>query len=191
MTPRPDKLSHVIGFDDGPFHVGERHPVPVVGTVFAGMRMDGVLVGKVTPDGDDAADEIVRMVSTSPFASQLQLIMVQGVTLGGFNVVDLFAVNERLGVAALAVCRREPDRQAVKAALDKRIPNAADKWRIIERLGPMEPAGKVFVQRVGVTLAEATAVIERLSMHGAMPEPLRVSHLIAGALVRGHSHGRA
>ncbi len=191
MSTRTDTLSHVIGFDDAPFRVGERRPVPVVGTVFAGTRMDGVLVGQVTPDGDDAAEEIVRMVSSSPFVSQLQLIMVQGVTLGGFNVVDLFAIHERLGVAALAVCRREPDREAVKAALHKRIPNPHDKWRIIERLGPMEPVGRVFVQRVGVTRAEATAVVARLSMHGVMPEPLRVSHLVAGALVRGHSHGRA
>ncbi|MBD3241654.1 MAG: DUF99 family protein, partial [Chitinivibrionales bacterium] len=163
----------------------------IVGSVFAGTRLDGVLVGQVTPDGDDAADEIIRLVRESPFVSQLQLILVQGVTLGGFNVVDLFAIHERLGVAALAVCRRRPDREAVRAALDKRIANPDVKWRIIERLGPMEPAGKVFVQRVGLTLDEATAVIERLSMHGSMPEPLRVSHLVAGALVRGHSHGRA
>jgi endonuclease V-like protein UPF0215 family len=54
----------------------------------------------------------------------------------------------------------------------------------------MEPCGGVFVQRVGLTVAQAAAVVERLAIHGRIPEPLRVAHLIAGALARGASRGR-
>jgi len=62
---------------------------------------------------------------------------------------------------------------------------------LIERLGLPEPAGRVYVQRVGLTLEEAIAIIERFTLAGHIPEPLRIAHLIAGALVDGQSRGRA
>jgi endonuclease V-like protein UPF0215 family len=55
----------------------------------------------------------------------------------------------------------------------------------------MEPAAGVWVQRAGLTLAEAAAAIERLAVHGNLPEPLRVAHLIAGGVGTGESRGRA
>ncbi len=64
------------------------------------------------------------------------------------------------------------------------------KWRLIERLGPMQPAAGVFVQRAGIELGEATALIERLAVHGRMPEPLRVAHMIAGGVTAGESRRR-
>ncbi len=54
----------------------------------------------------------------------------------------------------------------------------------------MERAGRVCVQRVGLTLEEARATVDRLAVAGFIPELLRAAHLIAGALVRGESRGR-
>jgi endonuclease V-like protein UPF0215 family len=42
----------------------------------------------------------------------------------------------------------------------------------------------------GVDRARATELIESTLHKSRMPEPLRLAHLIAGALVRGQSHGR-
>jgi hypothetical protein len=55
----------------------------------------------------------------------------------------------------------------------------------------MEPAGPVYVQRVGLSLDQAAAVVKRLAIEGSLPEPLRVAHLIAGAIAEGQSRGRA
>lgn len=63
-----------------------------------------------------------------------------------------------------------------------RVPGGRRKWRIIERLGPMEPCRGVHVQRVGLTPAEASAVVKRFAINGYMPEPVRVAHLVASAL---------
>ena len=80
--------SHVIGFDDGPFEKGTSDPVMVVGAVCAGTRLHGVVSFEITPDGNDAAQSIVTSVRTSKFVEHLQLIMLQGIAFGGFNVVD-------------------------------------------------------------------------------------------------------
>lgn len=183
-------LSHVVGFDDSPFPRAERGDVPVVGAVFAGLRLEGVLVGRVRRDGANAANSLARLVAASKFAAQLQLVLLQGIAVAGFNVIDLDLLRRLLGLPVLVVARRAPRMQKIRAALLARVPGGRRKWRLIERLGPMEPVAGVFVQRVGLTPAEAERVVRRLSVHSRIPEPLRTAHLIAGALAAGQSRGR-
>lgn len=184
------KLSHVVGFDDAPFERAYRGDVPVVGAVYAGLRLEGVLTGSVRRDGANATTRLADLVRRSKFARQLQLVMVQGVALAGFNVVDLDALSVSLGIPVLAVVRRRPRLDRVRTALLARVRGGARKWSLIERLGPAEAVAGVYVQRVGITRSEAENVIRLLAVHGAIPEPLRTAHLIAGALVTGESRGR-
>lgn len=188
---RPRLFSNIIGFDDGPFNRSHRGDVLVVGAVYCQTRLDGVLSGRVRRDGCNAAQVVARLVAQSRFGPQIQLVMVQGIAFAGFNVIDLFAVNEALTIPVLAVARREPDLPAIRRALLDRVRGGKRKWTIIERLGAMEPIAGVYVQRVGLSLAEADTVIRRFALHGLIPEPLRVAHLIAGGIVRGQSTGRA
>ncbi len=187
MPPR--RFSNVVAFDDGPFPRRHAGRVPVVGTVYADLRLDGVLTGSVEKDGTDAADELARLVVASRFEGHIRLVMLQGIALAGFNVVDVFALQQRLARPVLVVSRRLPDLGAIKAALQAHIPDGAAKWRIIERLGAMEPAGPVFIQRVGIDRDSALETVARFAVHGHIPEPLRSAHLIAGALVDGQSRG--
>jgi endonuclease V-like protein UPF0215 family len=162
----------------------------VVGTVFAGARLDGVLIDQVRRDGANAARTLIRMIRRSKFAQHLQLVMLQGIALAGFNVVDVFALNRELRLPVLVIARKQPDLVAVQSALLRRVPGGRRKWSIIERLGPMEPAADVFVQRVGISLEDAAIVIRRFAIHSSIPEPLRAAHLIAGAIATGRSGGR-
>jgi endonuclease V-like protein UPF0215 family len=184
------RLTNLVGFDDAPFPVEGTAPVTVVGAVFADRRLDGVLVGAVQRDGADAAERLAALVGDSPFREHVRLVMLQGIAFGGFNVVDVFELQRRLARPVLVVARRPPDLEAVRRALLTRIPGGEAKWRVIARLGPMEPAGGVLVQRVGLSLEAAREVVTRTTLYGRMPEPLRTAHLIAGAVVRGHSRGQ-
>ncbi|MDH3636981.1 MAG: DUF99 family protein [Gammaproteobacteria bacterium] len=187
----PAHLSHVIGFDDGAFNREHRGDVLIVGAVFAGLRLDGVLTGRVRRDGANATDEINRMVLHSRFAEHLQAVFLQGVAMAGFNVVDLYRVHEALAVPVLAVARRAPDFPAIEHALRTRVRGGARKWKLIERLGPMEPMVGVQVQHVGIPRRDAERLIKRLAINGKLPEPLRVAHMIASALTTGQSRRRA
>lgn len=186
------RLSNIIGFDDAPFTPEQTGPVIVVGTVYAGLQLNGVVVGAVDKDGSDAAESLARLVSGSRFAGYPQLIMLQGITMAGFNVVDLGHLHRALALPVLAVSRRLPDLAAIrKALLETGLPQGERKWALIEQAGPMEPAGRAYVQRAGLSLEEAAAVVERFSIYGNLPEPLRTAHLIAGAIAEGQSRGKA
>lgn len=183
-------ISHVVGFDDAPFARSHRGRVLVVGAVHSGTRLEGIVSGRVRRDGADATRVLAGLVRGSRFAGHLQLVMLQGIALAGFNVVDVHALAEATGLPVLVIARREPDLAAIRAALLGRVRGGARRWRLIERAGPMEPLAGVFVQRAGIPAGEAADVIRRTTLRGRIPEPLRTAHLVAGGVGAGQSRGR-
>lgn len=184
------RLSHVIGFDDAPFERTHRGNVLVVGVAYSAERLEGVLSGWVRRDGANATATVAQMVARSRFAEHTQAVMLQGIAFAGFNVVDLQALHRRLEIPVIVVSRRMPDMSAIRHALLERVRGGARKWALIECAGPMEPVAGVFVQRAGISLEDVEKLVRRFALHGNLPEPLRVAHLIAGAIVRGESGGR-
>ena len=184
-------LSHVIAFDDFPFSRAHRGDVPVVGAIFAGLRLEGVVRGRVRRDGANATRNLAELVERSKFAPQLQLVMLQGIALGGFNVVDIAALHARLSLPVLVVARRAPRLDKIRRALLTRVPGGARKWSLIERAGPMEPSNGLWIQRAGLSAARAAATIALHARHGVLPEPLRAAHLIASALEVRRPYGQA
>lgn len=185
------RLSHVIGFDDAPFARHHRGDVPVFGAVFAGTRLEGVVSGGVRRDGANSTRVLAELVRRSRFRGHLQVVLLQGIALAGFNVVDIHALSAALGVPVIVVARKRPDLAAIRRALLARVPGGARKWRLIERAGPMEPCAGVYVQRAGISPERTRALIERLAVNGKLPEPLRTAHLVAGGAVAGESRHRA
>jgi endonuclease V-like protein UPF0215 family len=184
------KFTHVIGFDDAPFERNHRGDVLVVGAVYAGRKLEGVLSGKVRRDGANATRVLAALLQGSRFRRHLQLVLLQGIAFAGFNVVDLDALHRATGVPVLVVVRKRPDLARIRRALLDHVPGGARKWRLIERAGPVERCGAIFVQRAGLTLAEASYALTHLSASSNVPEALRAAHLIAGGITRGESRHR-
>jgi len=212
---------NVIGFDDGPFARAHRGSVLLVGAVCAGTRLDGVVSGRIRRDGADATRRMIELVRGSQFGG-VRAVMLQGIAVGGFNVVDVEELRAGLGIPVLVIMRRPPDMDAIRRALfggepRTRVPvrGAARKWRLILRAGAIEalpvtattgPAGgegirprksglrdrpqSLWVQRTGLSMDAARRLVERTTLHGHVPEPLRLAHLIAGGIAAGKSRGR-
>jgi endonuclease V-like protein UPF0215 family len=187
----PARSSHVVGFDDAPFARAQRGDVLLVGAVYAGTRLEGVLAGKVRRDGANATRVLAELVSRSRFRPHLQLVLLQGIAFAGFNVVDLVGLHAALGIPAMVVARKRPDLAKIRAALLEHVPGGARKWRLIERAGRMEAVAGLYVQRAGISLDDAARALRRLAMSGKLPEPLRTAHLVAGGIATGESRHRA
>lgn len=183
------RLSNVIGFDDTPFERSHHGLVGLVGTVCSGTRLDIVVRGYVTRDGDDATATMLGLVREKSLV-HVRGVMLEGITTAGFNVIDLQALSAGLDMPVLVVMRRRPNFDHFFAAL-ARVPGAAEKRALVEQAGPPEALGRVWVQRAGLTLAEAEGMLEKTTSHGVIPEPLRLAHIIAGGMTTGKSRGRA
>jgi hypothetical protein len=175
-------LSNTIGFDDGPFAPTHRGDVDLIGAVFSGLRLEGVLRTRVRRDGTNATDRIIGAIEGSRFREHLQLVLLQGIAVAGFNVVDIHALSRHLGIPVVVVARHEPDPESVRAALLGSVPGGERKWRLVERAGPPRAAGDLWIQCAGCTYTAAATAIGRLAVNGHMPEPLRTAHLIAGGI---------
>ena len=131
---RPDALySHVIAVDHAPFAREHRGDVRVVGTAYAGLRLEGILSARVRRDGTNSARVLAAMIGGSRFASHTRLVLLQGIALAGFNVVNLRALHEALGIPVLVVARRPP-----RLASPRRDPRRAARScpRRSEEMGP-------------------------------------------------------
>ena len=190
------RFSNLIGLDDAPFPRAcpkddKTIKVKVVGAVYASLRLDGVMLMEVERDGYDATDVIQERIKVSKFFEHIQLVMLQGIAFGGFNVVDVPRLSKGLDRPVLVVARKKPDMEAIKNALLKKVRGGKEKLRLMEALGPMEPANGVYFQQYGLSREEVLWVLKKFSVNGLVPEPIRVAHLIAGAIATGISTGRA
>jgi hypothetical protein len=176
----------VIGVDDGKFVPHTEGSAIVVGVVFrGGCSIDGVMHTHVSIDGFDATDNIVSMITGSPHRKQLRLVMLNGITFAGFNVVDIKRLNAATKLPVIALTDTKPDLNAIHAAL-KNLSKTEERWKTILEAGEIHEVNcrgkRLYMVLAGVSLADAQEIVELTSTRSCFPEPLRVAHLIASGI---------
>lgn len=178
----------VLGIDDGAFKPRVNGVVPVIGVVFrGGFWLDGVLHTSIEIDGFDATDRIASMITGSSHYRQLRVVMLNGVTFAGFNIVDVKALHVATKLPVITVTREKPDFAEIQKALQN-LPNSEERWEAILRAGePVEVStrsakAKVYMQTVGVSTGDAQKILRLTSTRSNIPEALRVAHLIASGI---------
>jgi endonuclease V-like protein UPF0215 family len=180
----------ILGIDDGPFKKFKKGKVLVVGTIFrGGSFLDGILSAKVRVDGDDATDKLIKMVNGTKHKPQLQYIILDGIALGGFNVIDIEKLNKKTNLPVMVVIRRMPDVKKIKEAL-QRI-KLESKIKLIEKAGKIYPVNGIYIQFKGMTVKDAQDLLKVSCTRSHLPEPIRVAHLIASGIITGESKGGA
>ena len=120
--------------------------------------------------------------------------MLDGVCLGGFNVVDIVELFETTTIPVMTITRDKPDFPKIKQALQKNFHDWNDRWKILRR-GTMHPIqtrhNPIYIKYAGLSLEEAKEIINISTIRGVIPEPIRVAHLIASGITRGESYGKA
>ncbi len=178
----------ILGIDDGKFIPHSKSQVLVVGVVYrAGLWLEGAMSTQITVDGMDATQKLAEMILSSPHFRQLRIVMLNGLTLGGFNVVDIKGLNEKTGLPVIAVTDRKPNLAEVYSAL-KHLPNCEERWNAILNAGEVYPVvtharkQRVYVEAVGISRELAVEVLRLAATRSKIPEPLRVAHLVASGL---------
>lgn len=185
----------ILGFDDGPFEKKDK-AVPVIGVVFRGGKfLDGILRTDVKIDGLDSTEKIVKLINASRHKEQLKVVMFDGITFGGFNILDVKKIHEKTKLPVIVINRKHPNLEDVKNAL-KNFKDFKKRWKIILKAGKIKECKiknnkKVYYQSIGLEDDETEEIIRLSSTHSYIPEVLRVAHLVATGVVKGESGGRA
>jgi endonuclease V-like protein UPF0215 family len=181
---------HLIGVDDSPFEKRQPDPVPVVGVTMEGWdQVESVAITSFPVDGDGATAFLDQWISGLRGRPILQGVMLGGITIGGLGVIDLPALAEALGIPVLAVTRRDPAGSDLRDALS--TAGLADRIAMVERSPKAyRVADGLFLAHAGCHRTEAERMVLATVGKARLPEPLRVAHLVARALVMGESRGR-
>jgi hypothetical protein len=180
----------VLGIDDGVFTPHSEEMVDVVGVVYrGGYWLDGFMHTRVKVDGLDATQKLADMIIRSPHYLQLRVVMLNGVTLAGFNVVDIEGLCEKLKLPVIAVTRDKPNFTDIKKALQN-LSEAEKRLKIIKNAGKMikvcthEGEEPIYVHVAGISEEDTKSILKRTSTRSNIPEPLRIAHIIASGLTQ-------
>jgi endonuclease V-like protein UPF0215 family len=186
----PASRPHVLGVDDAPFRKGRDREVPIVGVVMEGPDLvEAIAIGRFPVDGEDAAGYLAGWIRELRAYRGIQAIFLGGVTIAGLGLVDLEALAGALRRPVLAVTRRDPAGSELRRAL--RAAGLADRLPLLDRSPPaFETAPGLYVAAAGLSPAEAASLVRRTLGKSRLPEPLRLAHIVAAALVNGESRGR-
>lgn len=177
----------ILGVDDGFFVPHQPGKCTIIGVVFrGGYWLEGIMRTQVEVDGLDATDKISEMIARSQHRKQLRVVMLDGITFAGFNVVDVSELSEMVGLPVIAITRERPNLEDIRTALEN-LPFTERRWKAIaDREQLFEVIGhrksRIFMQTAGLELNTAREIVIKTSTRSNIPEPLRVAHLIASGL---------
>jgi len=152
--------------------------------VRADRVVDGFVFGDCTVGGTDATAAVEGLVADLD-REDLRYVLVAGLALAWYNVVDLRAVAEATGRPVISVTfeKSEGLEPALRAefsgdALDQRLAT----YRAQPPRRPVDVGDeRVFVRAAGCDDDEAAAAVDAFTPEGGRPEPVRVARLAARA----------
>ena len=184
----------LLGIDDSPFSFTDKY-VTVVGVVMRGGNyLECVLRNQVSVDGEDATFICIDMIKNTRHRKQLKAMLLDGIALGGFNVINIEEIFSNTGLPVITVTRDKPDFKKIEIALKKKFKDWQNRLNLMKngRLYKIKTSyNPIFVKYVGLSIEETKEIIKISTIRGVVPEPIRAAHLIASGITRGESYGKA
>lgn len=150
--------------------------------VRASRVVDGFAFADCTVGGTDATSAVLDIVDALD-REDVRYLVVSGVALAWYNVLDLHELTAESGVPVVAVTYEESPGLAdsIREAFDgdARATRLA-AYRALPERTPLDVNGeRVFVRAAGCDCGEARDVVRAFTPEGGRPEPVRVARLAA------------
>ena len=186
--------SFVLGIDDSPFRKNIDRTARLIGTLMRlGGRIDGFFIERIVVDGDNGTDAIISMWKKIR-PQKLAAFLLDGVTLGGMNIVDIEKLYSETSVPVICVTKREPSIESMKEVVRKHFPDNNYKMRTLSELTvdtiELRNRRKLFCNLKGIDPIEARTILERQCTLNLIPDAVRISHLLGESVKFGSSKRR-
>lgn len=188
------KQIRILGIDDSPFTFNDKYCTVIGAVMRGGEYLECVLSSRVAIDGDRGTSVCKEMIQNTKHRQQLRVVMLDGITLGGFNVVDIERLYELTNIPVITITRIKPDFDKIKIALQKNFNDWKKRWVVLKK-GDLYTVktrhNPIYVKCMGIDIGEAKEIINLSTIRGVIPEPIRVAHIIASGITKGESYGKA
>jgi len=180
---------YIEAYDDGFFPVfykGGRGT-----TVIAGVEVNSELVvsrlGITSVRVDQGASQRAIIEISKKFNGSI--IILDGVTYAGFDVVDPRILASTTGKGVIVVFQYPLNLQRIKNALYEHFEDWKERYRVIEEVysesmyynTPWKP---IRINITGISREEAFNVVKNTCIYSPIPEPLRIADKIASTIAK-------
>ncbi len=149
--------------------------------------VDGFAFGRCTIGGDDATNTILEMYS-SLHRDDISFIIISGLIISMYNIVDIKKLNEITDLPVIGVTYK--DSVGLEDALKRHFPDKYDKkiqeyCKLEKRtVVNLHTGYKLFLRTEGCTIDDSKKILDKFTLQGSMPEPLRVAQLLANSILK-------
>jgi len=153
------------------------------------LVIDGFGLGRTTVSGSDAARSIVALFR-SLNRNDINALLLSGSVLSLYNVVDVDYVCSKVETPVVALTFSKSKSDLAKNVCNRFPENEAErKIKLLEKLGvperiELKTGYPIFVRTSGISGDDAKRLLDRFTLQGGIPEPVRVAKLLARIVAR-------
>ena len=151
------------------------------------LIIDGFVMGHSTVGGDDVTDTILEMYKRLD-RQDVSFLLISGIVISLYNIVDLKRISEETGLPVIGVTYEESE--GIEDAIKHHFPDSYEsKISEYSNLGPREKitlttSHNLYIRNEGGTLLEVKQLLDKITLQGSVPEPLKISQLLANMLLK-------
>jgi len=151
------------------------------------LIIDGFVFGHSTVGGDDATDAILAMYEKLD-RQDISFLLISGIVISLYNIIDMKRISEKIGLPVIGITYEESS--GIEDAIKHHFPESY-KSKLTE-YSKLEPRKKItlhtsynlYVRNEGCTVLEAKQLLDKITLQGSIPEPLKITQLLANTLLK-------
>lgn len=154
------------------------------------LVIDGVVLGSCTVGGLDATESILEMWRRLG-RDDVNLIMLNGCVISWFNVINLRRLHEE--TTKPLICITYEHSEGIEEYFRRYFPEDWEKRLAIHRENGERSEVKlhtgytVYIRCLGINEKKTKTILNKFTLHGRIPEPLRVAKQISNAYLSLYS----
>ena len=144
--------------------------------------IDGFVFGQTTIEGNDATNSILQMYKKLE-RDDISFLIISGLIISMYNIVDIKKIWNEITIPIIGVTYENSN--GIENAIKFHFPDSykskiEEYYNLGERIKVTLHTGHdLYVRIEGCTIQETKNLLNALTIQGAVPEPLRVAHLLA------------
>jgi len=180
----------VVGIDEGyfpPEFKRKRLQTILVAVLCDWTIPVDVKISRVIVDYDNVNERILKLLSR--FKVRPNILILDGVTYAGFNVVNPKLLNAKLGMPVITVFKHDLNMERIRVALRKHFNDWAYRFDVIHSTYTNShlihtPWRPLRISAYGMDRSAVVNLIIGLQKISPIPEPLRLADVIASGLTK-------
>ena len=151
------------------------------------LVIDGFVFGHSTVGGDDATDAILAMYEKLD-RQDVSFLLISGIVISLYNIVDVKKISVKIGLPVIGITYEESP--GIEEAIKHHFPESYEsKLAKYSKLGLREKitlhtSYNLYVRNEGCTVLETTQLLDKITLQGSIPEPLKIAQILANTLLK-------